>query len=283
MSSTNGFELNYTAAGGRPYVQTALHISPTGQAELYLGSSWSLPPGDLDTVGFFGGEVPAETWHNLQAYLTAENMLAHQGTGPATSPDMASRHLTLRQGGQQQTITIADTSQVPALARLEGLLIAIMTDLTIKPVRAAQVTLDLSANGRAREPQMTITNVGTQPLFLLLFAAAEVNQYMRIEFNIEQRFTLPSGIEMWPPVSSISPLRADIMALTEAGTIPEGVHALAPGTAHSFRLPEIIMPESSQPLYLRGMVTFWLSDNEADLRPVTIQTRRIVLNESSSY
>lgn len=280
MSLTDGFELSYTAAGGRPFVQTMLHISPAGQAELYLGSSWSLPLGNLDTVGFFAGQVPTNSWHSLQTYLTTENVLAHPGSGPATSPDMASRQLTLRQGGQEHTITIADTSQAPTLAKLEEMLLEIMTGLVTKPLQAARVTLDLPVNGRGAEPQLTITNAGSEPLSLVLFSAANVNQYMHVEVHLEQRFTLPSGIDMWPPVSSAAASRADIMTLVETGAFPEGSHTLAPGAAHSFSLAEIALPGSSQPLYARSVITFWLATDGEDFRSVTVQTARIELDES---
>jgi hypothetical protein len=276
MPSTGNFEIQYNASGGQPPVAMTLHIAPDGQADLYLGSSWSVPQGGSDKVGFFGGPVDAAAWAGLNTYLTDHNFLTRAGGAASTSPGQTTRSLTLKQGGQETTLVIGDTSSDSVLASVATMLDDILVALTGQPIRAAQVDFSVAPVADGLEPTLTITHLGSEPLPVLFFDPADTNQYLRVELAFESVITLPSGLTMRQPLGGVKVPREAIVALVDAGTIPGGVSDMSAGQSYQLVLDPVAKPQG-QNVALNATLTFWLPGDGAERRVVYIQPPRLMV------
>ena len=99
LNETKRFTFRYIVSGGFPPVDARLRIETHGQAELFLGSSWSRPSAERAQAGFFGGTLDSD----LQASLNtlAENVFGHNVIGIAAVPDSVFRLIHLRCEGQE--------------------------------------------------------------------------------------------------------------------------------------------------------------------------------------
>jgi hypothetical protein len=253
-----------------------LHITATGQADLYLGSSWSVPQAGSDKVGFFGGPVDDVVLARLNAYLSQHNFLNRSGGAAATSPGPTTRSLTLKQNGQATTLTIGDTANDPDLATVTTMLDELIASLIAQPIRAVQVELAAAPVGAGLEPTITISHIGTEPLPLLLFEPGDPNQYLRIELAFESVITLPSGLSMRQPLGGVTVPRDTIAALVDVGTLPGGVTELAAGQSYDLTLDPLTQP-AGQNVNLTATLTFWLPGTGSERRVVYVQPQRLTL------
>ena len=274
MNSETNFDIKYGASGGRPPIRADLHISETGYAELYLGSSWSLPAG-TDTIGFFGGQIPPDKLDTLNKSL-AQHGFIDKSSGPSpSSPDANTRYLVLTNSQKENQLTITNTADDPPLAELEKMMADIMNDLVKQPLRAVQVTVTGAPNNNEQtlQPTVKFTNVGTEPLPILLFEGASSNNFLRIDVQLERWDPSPGG-DLVTPLKTIRPNRDDIAALADNGQIPEGIQELASKDSYTFDLPPIDLP-AEENLHLRTNFTFWLPGSGPERRLVTVQPQVI--------
>ncbi|HET9456280.1 MAG TPA: hypothetical protein VFO78_02980 [Candidatus Limnocylindrales bacterium] len=149
-------ELRYGAVGGRRPIDLRLRLRLDGSAELYLGSSWSLPGRSVDTVGRFGGPdlVDPERVRELAGSIAAD---ASAG-GMATQPfDAIPRVARLVFDGDSRRIDLAG----PIGPAEQGLL-EIAGGLLDKPLAAIRGRLDRSTSA------VELVNVGFEPASLIL-------------------------------------------------------------------------------------------------------------------
>ena len=278
MTSAQNFEIQYNASGGQPPVAMTLHIAASGQAELYLGSSWSVPQAGSDKIGYFGGPVDDAAWSQLNAYLNDHDFLARSGGAASTSPGPTTRSLTLKQAGRETSLVIGDTSNDPELATATTMLDEIIIALTDQPLRAVQAGLAVAPVSAGLEPTLTLTHLGSEPLPILLFDPADPNQYLRVELAFVSVISMPSGLTMRQPLGGVKVPREAIAALVEAGAIPGGVTDLAGGQAYQLVLDPLAQPKG-QNVTLNATLTFWLPGAGAERRVVYLQPPSLVAQE----
>src|SRR5687767_2744736 len=68
-SMADQFEITYRARGGQMPVDLEIHLGADGQAEVYVGTSFSIPIARVSRVGFFGGRAPTAEVNALSAFL----------------------------------------------------------------------------------------------------------------------------------------------------------------------------------------------------------------------
>jgi len=78
-------EITYRATGGRIPVDLELHLQANGQAEIYVGSSYSIPVERVSRVGSFGGAAPEAEVAAIRAYLDQHDLLSGGGTSGQAS------------------------------------------------------------------------------------------------------------------------------------------------------------------------------------------------------
>jgi len=272
LASTEMCEIVYGVSGGQPPVSASLQISPSGQADLFLGSSWSLPTG-TDQIGFFSGQVAAEKLSDLNKHLIRHNFLSRSDDPTPTAPDSAVRHLHLHQAGKETAFTITDTSNDAPLASLEDMLVGIMSDLTAEPLRAIHAAVAATTEGDKIHSTVTLTHQGSEPLSVLFFDPDSVNMYARVQLAVERLNKLPSGIELPMALGGLALSRDEIAALVDQGFLPNGVQSMEPGDTFSFELPPTQRPAAGT-VYARVTLTFWLPTGEGQGHIVHVQTKR---------
>jgi len=278
LASSEMFEIVYGVSGGQPPVSASLQISPSGQADLFLGSSWSLPTG-TDQIGFFSGQVAADKLSDLNRHLIRYNFLSRSGEPTPTAPDSAVRRLHLDQAGKQTAFTITDTSNDAPLASLEDMLVGIMSDLTAEPLRAIHAAVAATAEGDQLYSTVTLTHRGSEPLSVLFFDPDSVNMYARVQLAVERLNKLPSGIELPMALGGLALSRDEMAALVDQGFLPNGVQSMEPGDTFSFELPPTQRPAAADNVYARVTLTFWLPTGDGQGHIVHVQTSRSRIDE----
>jgi hypothetical protein len=270
MASDKAFDIFYTAYSDQPPVDAYLHIYPNGRAELYVGTYASVPGQLADQVGFFGMALARDTLASLNTFLLQEKFLSRSvGTPPALPFDTVVRGVTLTLGGQHIRLVMANLDKDKALSKLEQMLMDIMREAAKHPLRAAQATLSLTWDGPKLRPELTIANVGTEPLPLVVFDPA--NEFT----NLEVEFTFIQLDQFYP---SVTTSRDDIAALVQAGSLPSDVQPLAAGASYQFALPSFAPPSNDPALTVMGTVTLWWPDvGGTNLRRAVVQTASVPL------
>jgi len=270
MPTAAGYTIRYSASGSRPFVDARLEIAVSGEAELYLGSSASLPPGGSEMVGFFAGVVDPKKLADLHSYITRRKLAGASATAVPTAPEMTVRTLVFIQGQQETTIEIADDSN-NALKGVEERLLAIMADLSQSPVRALRADLSLTKSANGAEPVLTLAQLGSEPLTIELFDPAVPQRFVRIQLEIGRSVALPSGGSMWQPLSTVNLNRDQIAALVGSGEIPSGAANLSPGANYRTSLPDTAKPAAND---AQAAVTVQLriSGPSGDWRNITLRS-----------
>jgi hypothetical protein len=277
VNLSSKFEIHYSVSGGEPFVDASLHIDPSGQAEMYLGSSWSLPPGEPERVGFFNGSISADDYTKLASILAQENIFTQPGAETTASPGAAVRFLSVTREGKQHKISMAGKAPNPALAELEKHLLDISAGLVDKPERAIQAALEVTGSGTELQAKVTFTNVGHRSMHVLLYDPSVKGQLMAATLAFEEAVILSPDLTAWQP-HAIANIPAEYLSsLFEAGDLQTGILQLAAGERIQFALPEVTQPAGDKALYLSGTFTFWLPGEGSQRRRVTVQTTRLPL------
>ena len=279
MTDSEFTKLTYIAQGGQPTVNARLEIDAAGQATLFSGSSWSVPPLLRNTVGNFGAALPAETFAALKAQIADAGVLDLARQERATSPDPTTRYLTIEQGSESYQFSLLDTSDEPALADLEQQLVDIMTELLSEPVRALAVDLFLDESDAGLVPTVDLSQLGPEPLPLLLLEPDDANYFLRISLVLEKETPVSGADPIWLPNRTIDLSREQVEAFVTEGVFPAGVHEMAPGAVYSLTLAPIQLPNDGATYALRPRVVFWFPGEGAARQMITVETDRILLTE----
>jgi hypothetical protein len=150
-----------------------------------------------------------------------------------------------------------------------------MTDLAAEPVRAVQVTLSAEAEGPKLQPEVTIANIGPEPLPIVLADPASTGQFLGVTYALEQAIVLSPDLTAWQPHVTETIPPDYIQTLFDSGELPLGVQHLAAGESYKFTLPPIAQPAGEAALHLSVTVTFWLPGSALERRLVSVQTLRL--------
>lgn len=269
-------DIIYAAFGGQPLIDARLHIAPDGQADLYIGSSWSLPPDLSDKAGYFAGVVSAESLTAVQKLIAA--MPAPSPASPMPpQPGMVMRSLVLTKEGQQTAVSLATVTPESELGQIEAALQGIMQELSHSPTSAVQLSSEMPIANGTLTPQITLTTLGTEPMKLLFWDETAVNWSLGAVATLEKQHTLSPGSFMWLPVSSNRTPREAIEALVQAGSLPSGEQSFTAGKSIRFSLPGITLPTPTTSLSFYLTLNFWQITAQGQRKQIVLQTPRFSL------
>src|SRR5687768_13489554 len=100
-------EISYRARDGRLPVDLDLHLGPDGQAQVYIGTSYSIPLARVSRVGTFSGPAPTAEVNALRTYLDGHDLLARGGSHGQWNPDAPERFLEIRANGREAQLTLS--------------------------------------------------------------------------------------------------------------------------------------------------------------------------------
>src|SRR3990172_12377722 len=161
------FELHYSVFGGYPVIEASLTVASNDQAEMFLGSSWSLPGEELDHAGWFGGPIPAEVMTDLSQMFAApaarENILRLQAAQAGKLPfDALVRILRLVWEGKEFKLDLSASASDAWVSQLEELLRRAMSILNGCPRLALRLHAGLRQEDKAFMPSIQVTGLGAQ-------------------------------------------------------------------------------------------------------------------------
>ncbi len=274
------YTIRYVVSGGYPPVDARLGIENNGQAELFIGSSWSLPveenreqPGSA-RVGVFGGPLALETRASLNTLATG--LCGRQFISPPSVPDTVFRLLQLSCEGQETKFELAGSVQDPALEALEAGLKQVMVVLATQPVHAVQAAVSVRLDGDQIKPEVAITNIGARTVRLFLQNPANSGQAASMSLVFEEPVALTKDFTAWNPYKTIHILPAQLL-----NQLPVGKKQLGPNEAASFSLPSISPPATGKALYVSGHIQFWLAGMQAENHLVQVRTVRTAVGTLS--
>lgn len=273
MTPAQGAAVTYTAyASGRVHVDLKLVIMPDGQAELELGSSASLRPEPADTVGYFAGSVPQEEIVALLAYIDQHQLGAGSTQPPPpSSPEMVSRSLTVTREGKQTQVSLDIPDPEGVVDGLEQQLMQIANRLVAQPQRAVRLTLSLAAERSKVKPLATLTNVGSEPLELVLYEKQE-GRIFAARTLVLNSTSLPSGGTMWTQLDAAELEPRQLEALVRKDALPRGAQSMKPGQSYTFELPTVSRPSGAPEAQIVGVIEFWLSGPGPARRLATLRS-----------
>ena len=146
----------YAAHGGSASTEATLHIEPSGDGRMFLGSTMSLPTaGDLDAVGTFAGKVDARRLKRVTELLRTLPDLA----APAPPvPGSVVRSLSFSGAGGPVELMIPGYAEAP-LDEVERLLQEVMVALVSTPASTIRVQVDVADDG----PGLVLSSAGASP------------------------------------------------------------------------------------------------------------------------
>jgi hypothetical protein len=266
--------LTYRATGGRLPVDLDLRLHDTGQAELFIGTSYAIPLERVNRVGAFAGAAPAAQIDALREYITRHNLLARGGSHGALDPDSPARQVTIIADGRQVDMSLNGMSADPIFDGFEQLLQQLALTLTQQPTQAVEATLDLSRTGDTVTTAIVLRAIGTQPFTALFLDPAQPTPALRAQVEIAGQQPLPSGASMPIPVGSATLSAAAVSEQAKAGQIPSGVVHMPVDTTYTFALPSIDIGQATLPLSATGTLRFLLPARQAQ-RELVLLTRDV--------
>jgi hypothetical protein len=253
----------YRANGGRLLVDLELRVQASGQAEAFVGTSYSIPLERVNRVGRFAGQAPAEQIEALRTYVAQHNLLTRGGSHGQFSPDAPSRTLSLTADGQQVDLTLEGMSADPVFDGFEKLLQQLALTLTAQPVQAVEATLDVVGSSDQLNTAIELRSIGTQPFTALFVDPNQAAMVMRAQVEVAGQMALPSGASMPMPVGTATLSPDAVQALVQAGTLPSGIATLALDRTYIFAMPSLPPPRVTMPVSATGTLSFWLPDGQA--------------------
>jgi len=257
------FEVTYRARGGRPPVDLDIHLGTDGRAELFVGSSYSLPRATVNRIGTFGGPVPAADVAALVAYAAEHDLLARGEQPGQATPDVPLRFLELNVDGHQARFHPTGMTSKTVIGELERMLQDLALSLTSQPTRAAEASLDLSETADLVAATIELRSIGTQPLTVLLVDPNTLGMALAARVDFNETMTLPSGATMPIAVGNTALPPETVQELARAGDLPSGITDLPSGASYHLALPPLPVPRSDAPVSAIGTVEFWFPDGQA--------------------
>ena len=278
------FTLHYTFSGGYPPSEASLALDSEGKAEMFLGSSASLPVEELDCAGWFAGALPADIASALQSLLAEPALvekLAHLQSAPAGKLllDSLVRRLRLVLDGQEFKLDLPASSSDHWIASLDDLLRRAMSALSRRPLQALRLQVSLRQEGASLLPSFKLTGLGTQATSILFYDPSPPAQVCAASFNLEARIEFPGGAIAWNPQTMLQVPPAHWLNLIEQGLLPAQMRLAEPDISLHLPLPALAQPANPAGLYFGGALTLWLVDAQDRRRKVSLQSARQLLAE----
>jgi hypothetical protein len=253
--STASLDFAYGVDAARPRTSFDLHVPPVGDAELYLGASAT--PEDTETRGYFRAPVSDETRTALRLLVSSKALLSRSG-GPSATAE-GSGFLRIASGSATAELSLASPDEGTTALRTK--LDEIVADVARHPVRALRMTVGVTRDGATWRPELTLTQVGTEPLAVLFLDPSDPT------------FCLHASATTGARGATSELTRADVATLVQTKALPGGVTNVAAGTAYHLPLPPLAATPDGGTPELEGSVTFWLPGPGLSRRAVELHAR----------
>jgi len=205
----------------RPRTSFDLHIPASGDAELYLGE----PIGaEADTLGFYGAPVAPETRAALAKLVQTGDLLSRSAGLQATAE--GSGFLRITSGSVKSELSLVAPDE--GVNALRSKLDQILVEVARHPLRALRMTLTATREGETLRPDITLTEVGTEPLSVLFFDPADPSLCLQATASAGAR------------TSELS--RGDVAALVGTHALPSGVTTVPVGATYHLSLAPLAAP-----------------------------------------
>lgn len=252
---TAGLDVAYGVDAARPRTSFDLHIPPSGDAELFIGAM----PDSADTVGHFRAPVAADKREALSRLVASKKLLSRSG-GPSATAE-GSGFLRIASGSDKAELSLvaADEGVTALRAKLDEILV----EIARHPVRALRMTVGATGKGPSWHPEITLTQVGTEPFSVLFFDPENPVFCLRAE----------ATAGAMGPAAELA--RTDVQNLVQGKALPAGVTSVPAGAV--FHLP--LTPVTAAPgpdrggAELSGSVTFWIPGPGLSRRAVKLEAR----------
>ncbi|HEX7604466.1 MAG TPA: hypothetical protein VF316_22765 [Polyangiaceae bacterium] len=244
----------YGVDAARPRTSFDLHIPPVGDAELYLGEPMGA---EADTLGFYGTPVAPETRAALAKLVQSGNLLSRSAGLSATAE--GSGFLRITSGSVKSELSLVAPDE--GVNALRTKLDQILVELARHPLRTLRMTLVATREGETLRPEITLTEVGTEPLSVLFFDPADPS------------FCLQATASAGARTSELS--RGDVAALVGTHALPAGVTTVPVGAVYHLPLAPLaaIHKPDGGAVEISGTVTVWLPGAGASRRGIQLRTR----------
>ena len=242
----------YGVDAARPRTSFDLHIPPVGDAELYLGEPLGA---EADTLGFYGAPVAPETRASLAKLVQSGDLLSRSAGLSATAEGSGFLRITSGSVKSELSLVAPDEGESALRTKLDQILV----EVARHPLRALRMTIVATREGETLRPEITLTEVGTEPLSVLFFDPADPS------------FCLQATASAGGRTSELS--HGDVAALVGSHALPAGVTTVPVGAA--YHLPLASLAASRKPdggaVELSGTVTFWIPGAGASRRGVLLR------------
>jgi hypothetical protein len=266
VGERDGFDVRYAASGGLRPVAALLHVGPDGSADLYVGTSWSLPgKGPLDTVGFFARKLEPTDLEALHRALEASGIFDRpESPVPPAVPDSVIRSLVVQQSGRTAELTIPGEAD-PGIAEVETALQRVMAHVQTSPVRAARLDVESSRSDGGIRALLRLSNPGVEALPIMLSDPDEPSR------------GLLAAVSVVTGVGEVKTQEAytaeDVARAAPHGVAPSGTSELEPGASIELPLPEVKVPRSRESLHVLVGIEFALPLEGQGIRRVSIEAQ----------
>jgi hypothetical protein len=247
-------------------VAALLHVAPEGSAELYLGTSWSLPgTGPLDTVGFFARKIEPTELETLHRALEASGIFdrPEAPVAPAVA-DSVIRSLAVERAGQTAELTIPGEAD-PGIVEVEAALQGLMAGVYASPARAARLEVESDRRGGAIRALLRLANPGAKALPVLLSDPDDPSHGLLATVSVVTA--------MGEVMANEAFTAEDVARAAPPGSVPSGATELEPGAAMELPLPEVKVPRSREKLHVMVGIEFALPLEGQGLRRVSIEAQ----------
>lgn len=264
-------EITYRAGNGRPPVDLDLHLGPDGHAEVFVGTSYSIPLARVSRVGTFSGRPPAAEVHALDAYLVEHDLLARGGNYGQLMRDTPSRFLEIRAGGREAQLKLTAMTTDAEIDGFERLLQGLALTMTNQPARAVEASLSLRNLDGQIATTIELRSIGSEPMTALLVDPAQPMYVMFAQVELQGLVEMPNGVTIPRMLGdAVFPAEA-VQAMVESGGLPSGIAGLPPNAVYRFELPPLDAPQAAHSVTATGKLQFWLPAGKAR-RGLTVLT-----------
>jgi len=270
------FELTYRARDGRPPVNLNLHITADGHAELFIGTSTSIPVARVDRIGTFAGQAPANELQAIHDYLAKHDLVSRAGTFGQAGPGTPNRFLALTVGEQHAEFKLNSGQNDATIDGFERLLHHLALAMIDQPLSAVEASLDLQEAEGQITPTITMQAIGSEPMTVLLVDPAQPVFTLYAQVELRGTKTSPGSVTFPAVLGSIAFPTETVQAMAESGELPSGVTKLPRDATYRFELPPIALPVDASAITATGSIDFWLPDGKAR-SSLSLQTATIPL------
>lgn len=262
----SGLDLVYGIQAARPPTQLSLHIRPSGEAELTLGTSPLPVP--TPVLGRFRATLRPSVWQRIEAHVADEDLLDADRGETATAEGSGS--IVLTSGGRRAVLGLA-TNDAPVL-ELRRLLDETLPSLAAHAVAAVRLRVEGRRDGTSLVSTIVLLHVGDEPLDLVLCDPDDT-----------MFCAVPSvGVRIGEREVGTATLGRDQMLVAaRQGAFPAGRFSFAMGHDIRIPLPPVTVPAGSAPT-LNATVGLWFAGPGRARSFVRLESSSAETNDSSN-